>query len=66
MFWKVHEILYHIGTEISQIAQREAEKIEIEDSNMVSKIGLFYQLFAFMRWLGIFETVFLIHFLTKS
>ena len=41
MFWKVHEILYQIGTEISQIGQREAEEIEIEDSNLISKIGLF-------------------------
>ena len=49
VFCKVHEILYQIGTETSQIGQREAEKIEIEDSNVVSKIGLFYQLFAFMR-----------------
>ena len=65
MFWKVQEILCLIGTEISQIGQREAVRNEIEDFNFKSKSGLFYQLFVCMRWVGIFEPLFLIHFLTK-
>ena len=65
MFWKVQEIPYLIGTDISQIGQREAVKIEIEDFNFKSKSGFFYQLIVCMRWVGIFETLFLIHFLTK-
>ena len=41
MFWKVQEIPYLIGTDISQIGQREAVKIEIEDFNFKSKSGFF-------------------------
>ena len=41
MFWKVQEILYLIGTDILQIGQREAVKIEIEDFNFKSKSGFF-------------------------
>ena len=53
------------GTDISQIGQREAVKLEIEDFNFKSKSGFFYQLFVCMRWVGLFEPLFLIHFLTK-
>ena len=59
MFWKVQEILYLIGTDISLIGQREAVKIEIEDFDIKSKSGFFYQLFVCI------EPLFLIHFLTK-
>ena len=38
-----------LASEAKEVLDQIIAKIEIEDSNVVSKIGLFYQLFAFMR-----------------
>ena len=37
MFWKVHEILCLIGTKIFEFGQKEAEKIEFKDTNLISE-----------------------------